>query len=123
MQNNERKKWHVSKGARNLIVLGVLSIVIATLTTGVSLAWYHLSGDIYLDRSRPGFMPDEEEVKKEEKTEDDYDFSKSGELTVDVLEEYLNRLNDEVQAIDEDKEPFSTKVLSDAELDIPKSEE
>ena len=43
-------------GAR-VVILGVVAIMIAVATTGVSLAVYHNSGDIYLDRSRPGFLP------------------------------------------------------------------
>ena len=50
----------MTTGGRNLVLLGVGSILIAFIMTGVSLAVYHNSGDIYLDRSRPGFLPDEE---------------------------------------------------------------
>ena len=56
----------MKKNRRNLIILGLLSVIIATVTTGVSLAVYHNSGDIYLDRSRPGFLPDEDEIEGEE---------------------------------------------------------
>jgi alpha-galactosidase/6-phospho-beta-glucosidase family protein len=45
--------------------------MIALATTGVSLAIYHNSGDIYLDRSRPGFLPDEQEIKQEEQKEEE----------------------------------------------------
>ena len=53
-------------GSRNLIILGVVSGIIALATTGVSLAVYHNSGDIYLDRSRPGYLPDKEEIEEED---------------------------------------------------------
>ena len=36
----------VEKGSRNLIILGIASMLIALSTTGVSLAIYHNSGDI-----------------------------------------------------------------------------
>lgn len=124
MENGEqKKKWHMRKGSRNLLIMGALSIAIALVTTSVSLAWYHGSGDIYLDRSRPGYMPDEEEVKDEEKVEEEYNFSKSGALSAEVLEEYLKKLDVEVRAIDADENPFGAKILSDAELDIPAAEE
>ena len=51
----------MSSGGRKLIILGIASALIALATTGISLAIYHNSGDIYLDRSRPGFLPDEDE--------------------------------------------------------------
>ena len=60
----EKKK--IPRGGWNLIIMGLISIVIATATTGISLAIYHNSGDIYLDRSRPGFLPDEEEIEEDD---------------------------------------------------------
>ena len=62
-KNDENKK--MEPGGRNLVLLGVLATLIAVITTGVSLMLYHNSGDIYLDRSRPGFLPDEEEAEDE----------------------------------------------------------
>ena len=38
------------KGGRNLVLLGIIAMVVAVLSTSVSLAIYHYSGDIYLDR-------------------------------------------------------------------------
>lgn len=123
MEEEQKNKWRMSRGARNLVLLGAISIAIATITTGVSLAWYHGSGDIYLDRSRPGYMPDEEEVKDEEDIDEEYYFSKSGKLSAEILEEYLKKLDVEVRAIDADETPFGAKILSDAELNIPEAEE
>lgn len=112
-----KKKLH--KGGRNLVILGVVSTIIALATTGVSLAIYHNSGDIYLDRSRPGFLPDEEEAEEDAKQEEEeYDFSKTGALSAAILQEYLEKLQVEVQAIDAYEEPFGSKILSDEELDI-----
>ena len=80
----------MTTGGRNLVLLGVASILITSLMTGVSLAIYHNSGDIYLDRSRPG----------------------------DILEEYLEKLKAELDTIDSYKEPFNVEALSDERLGI-----
>lgn len=103
-------------GGRNLIILGVLSAVVAVATTGVSLAIYHNSGDIYLDRSRPGFLPDEEEISDD--AEADYEFDKSGAITKEVIEDYLKNLEIEVKALKSYKDPFAADALSDEKLGI-----
>ena len=104
-------------GGKKLMILGLVSILIALATTGVSLAIYHNSGDIYLDRSRPGFLPDEEEIEVDE-PEEEYVFEKSGKITKEVVKEYLEKLQLEINEIDEYKEPFSEKALSDDTLGI-----
>ncbi len=109
----------MTKGARNLVILGAVSIAIAMGLTATSLAIYHYSGDIYLDRSRPGYLPDKAEVEKEEETEEGvYSFDKSGPVNKEVLEEYLEKLEVEVKALDEYQEPFSAEALSDERLGI-----
>jgi len=108
----------MTAGGRNLVLLGVASILITSLMTGVSLAIYHNSGDIYLDRSRPGFLPDEEELEEEEVVEDTYGFSKTGIISGDILEEYLEKLKAELDTIDSYKEPFNVEALSDERLGI-----
>ena len=112
----------MTKGGRNLFLLGVIAILIASLTTGVSLAIYHNSGDIYLDRSRPGFLPDEEEIEEGNEKEQEYVFSKTGKLSAEDLEEYLEKLDVDVKAIDAYENPFGAKVLSDEQLGIPAEE-
>lgn len=111
----------VEKGSRNLIILGIASMLIALSTTGVSLAIYHNSGDIYLDRSRPGYLPDEEEIedKNETQEDDEYDFQRDGVITKEGLGEYLENLEKEIKTIDEYKKPFGAEVLSDEHLGIP----
>lgn len=104
-------------GGKKLMILGLVSILIALATTGVSLAIYHNSGDIYLDRSRPGFLPDEEEIEDDE-PEEEYVFEKSGKITKEVVKEYLEKLQLEINEIDEYKEPFNEKALSDDTLGI-----
>lgn len=119
-QNNGKKK--MTHGGRNLVILGIASTVIAIVTTGVSLLVYHNSGDIYLDRSRPGYLPDEQEIEEEGEKEEEYIFEKSGKLTINVIEEYLEKLNAEVKAIDAYEKPFDEDVLSDERLGIPSAE-
>lgn len=113
------KKKQAKHSKWNLVILGVLSVVIATTTTGISLAIYHNSGDIYLDRSRPGYLPDEEEIEEEEEKEPEYVFEKTGKLTNEVIDEYLEKLDVEVKAIDAYEKPFEQGVLSDERLGIP----
>lgn len=109
-ETNER----TNRGGRRLVILTVVSIVISALLTTVSLAIYHYSGDIYLDRSRPGFLPDTEEVEDDEEDEEgNYKFEKSGNITKDVLDEYLEKLNIEIEALDEYQDPFDAEALSD----------
>ena len=56
MAEEENRIKKRTRGARNLMIMGVAAILVALATTGVSMAIYHNSGDIYLDRSRPGFL-------------------------------------------------------------------
>lgn len=119
--SKEKKKPKLKKGGRNLMILGLASAGIALVTTSISLAIYHNSGDIYLDRSRPGYLPDEAEVEEENENEEqeEYSLDKSGAMTMTVLEEYLKELEKEVQEMDSFKEPFGQNVLSNEQLGIP----
>ena len=112
----ERKR--TTRGGRNLIILGVVSILVACATTGVSLAIYHNSGDIYLDRSRPGYLPDEEEAEEEIEKEEEYNFEKSGKIDAKIIDEYLEAINIEAKAVDLYEKPFDATVLSDEHLGI-----
>lgn len=64
----------------------------AGVTTTASLMIYRSSGDIYLDRSRPGYLPDSEEVTEESAGPINYTFSENGELNASELDEYLKEL-------------------------------
>jgi hypothetical protein len=108
----------MTKGGRNLLILGLAASAIAVVTTSVSLAIYYYSGDIYLDRSRPGYLPDEEEVEEENTEEGEYDFSQSGQITEEVLDEYLEKLQVEIDAINVYTDPFGADALSDEKLGI-----
>lgn len=118
VEDDKERTDKKERGGRNLVLLGVFATLIAIVTTGVSLVIYHNSGDIYLDRSRPGFLPDEEEAE-EEKIEEDYVFSRSGKITAEVLDELLKNLDLEVQTIDSYNDQFNEGALSDDRLGIP----
>lgn len=109
-----------TRGGRNLILLGIISTIVACLTSGISLAIYHNSGDIYLDRSRPGFIPEEGNDDDKDPVPEVYVFEKSGKLTMTDIEEYLKNLDIEVKAIDSIANPFGPDILSDDSLGIDK---
>lgn len=105
-------------GKRNLIILGVGAILITVVTTGFSLWFYRSSGDIYLDRSRPGYLPDEEEAIDDSNANTSFIFSDTGELKKEDLNKYLEELkkiNDRIHAL---KDPYSPSPLSDESLGI-----
>lgn len=119
----EKKTSDNNFGARNLVLLGLISTVIAIATTALSLVIYHNSGDIYLDRSRPGFLPDEkEEEEREEQVNAKYTFSDTGDLDSQALDEYLNKIKPTQDSLSQLKNPFSEDSLSDESLGIPSSE-
>lgn len=108
----------MKNGSKNLLLLGCIAIFIALLTTGISLAVYHDSGDIYLDRSRPGFLPDEKEL---EKNEDNFSYTFSetgGEITDEEIEEYVDSLNVFKEKLNAVPNPFSLDSISDDSLGI-----
>lgn len=116
-----RKKREVAypvnpKPNYNLFFLGVGVVVIALVSTGVSVMIYHNSGDIYLDRSRPGFLPDEEEV--ENQPVEDYKLEDSGPLTKGVLEEYVLEYRDVLTDLDRLEKPYAADALTDRALGI-----
>lgn len=108
----------MTTGGRNLALLGAGAVLIAVITTVTSLLIYRETGDIYLDRSRPGYLPDEQEASKADDESTTYVFADSGELTAKDLEEYLQELNvvrAKLQAID----AYGGSALSDESLGIP----
>ena len=114
------KRSRLTPGARNLVILGVVATLIAITTTTIGLAIYHLSGDIYLDRSRPGYLPDEAEVEEEAEAQpEEYNFEKSGKIDAATLKEYLEHLSEELNAVDGYKNPYSSAPISDEHLGIP----
>lgn len=105
-------------GGRNLALLGLGATAIAIATTSVSLFIYRASGDIYLDRSRPGFMPDESEAATDTPAGDNYQFSDSGKLDANTLSEYLTEFNQVINSATDIKDPYSASALSDESLGI-----
>ena len=118
-RSNSRLVGRKRGGGTNLVLLGVISIALAVVATSVSLIIYHNSGDIYLDRSRPGFLPDEEEAQEEKTEEEEYSFSRNGKITGEVLDELLKNLDIEIQAVDAHNDQFNGTALSDELLGIP----
>ena len=117
MTEEERGNNRVN-GGRNLVILGVISTVVALVTTGFALAIYHNSGDIYLDRSRPGFLPDEDEIENDDTIEEEYDFNKVEKLDAEAIDVYLNQLNEMTKSIDAYGDSFNAGALSDEKLGI-----
>lgn len=115
-QAAEEEKPRQIHGGRNLMILGIGAIAIAMITTSVSLYFYRSSGDIYLDRSRPGFISDGE--KHDDEDEGDEDFSNEGEVTQEVLDEYLTELDSINGRLRAHENNFSADQLSDDALGI-----
>ena len=113
-QNQKPSKF--TPGSRNLFLLGVGAILITLITTFVSLKIYHDSGDIYLDRSRPGFLPEKEETEND-KEPGDYKLPDSGKITDEMLDEYLDHLKQEINRLNDfSDEPFGSAPLTDEAL-------
>ncbi len=109
------------RGRRNLIILGAGSILIAAITTIASLQIYRATGDIYLDRSRPGYIFEDEKHNEEDDQKES--FSNEGEINVEVIDEYLNELDTVIKRIDDSADDFSPEPLSDDSLNISLDEE
>jgi len=107
-----------SDGARRLVALSITAIFIAFITASISLFLYTTSGDIYLDRSRPGFISDDEPITDNEQTDSATTFSPDGSITKDALEEYLQKFDDLLEDITSDPDAFSSSALSDEALNI-----
>lgn len=106
-------------GGRNLALLGVCSVVIAILTTVFSLVIYHNSGDIYLDRSRPGFLPDEEEIEERgNEGKGEYKFDDFGAIKKEDVSEYKKEFEKIVEDVKKVDNPYSEEALSDESLGI-----
>ncbi|GEM_PF-228753 len=103
-------------GGRNLMLLVIIAITIALTTTSISLAIYRATGDVYLDRSRPGYIADDEVHS----TEDDgkETFANEGAITTKEIDEYLETLDLATKRIENSIDDFSSAPLSDETLDI-----
>ena len=104
------------RGRRNLIILAIGSGFIALATTVASLQIYRATGDIYLDRSRPGYIFDDEKHSEEDDQKES--FSNEGEITVEALDEYLKELDTVIKRVDDSASDYSLEPLSDDSLGI-----
>lgn len=108
-------------GGRNLCILGIGALIVAIITTSISLKIYHDTGDVYLDRSRPGFISDEEKHQTEESIKET--FSEDGAIDAKVLDEYLQKLEQMRKKSDDYIKDFTTNPLSDDQLGIEATDE
>lgn len=110
----------MEKTNKNILILGAASIAITIVLTAVSLVIYRKSGDIYLDRSRPGYLPDEEEIEANENEKQiTYTFPDSGVINDKVIDELLENLDEVIESLDKYTEPFASESLSDGVIGIP----
>lgn len=113
------KSPKLPRGSRNLILLGVIAIFIAGLTTGISILIYHYSGDMYLDSSRPGHLPEKKETEDEDDEETKYTVKDTGPLDAKTIDEFIYYYNDQLDRIKAIETPYSADPLSDESLGIP----
>lgn len=110
----------MEKSNRNIIILGVAATVITVVLTAVSMTIYRKSGDIYLDRSRPGYLPDEEEIEENENEKQfTYSFPDYGDINDGVIDEFLKNLDEVIETLDKYTEPFAPQSISDGVIGIP----
>lgn len=108
-------------GRKNLILLGLGAFLITVVATTIELYIYRSSGDIYLDRSRPGYLPDETEAEEETEVKSSYTYSDTGALDRKELDEYLKELKSIEKHLDQLPDPYSPEPLSDESLGIVES--
>lgn len=108
-------------GRKNLILLGLSAFLITVVATTIELYIYRSSGDIYLDRSRPGYLPDETEAEEETEVKSSYTYSDTGALDRKELDEYLKELKSIEKHLDQLPDPYSPEPLSDESLGIVES--
>lgn len=118
-----KSRWHLERGARNLVFLGVGAILLALVTTSLELLIYRDTGDIYLDRSRPGYLPDAEEAEEDNEVEATYAYPDNGPLNADEFDEYLSKLKEIDDSIQKINNPYSAGPLSDESLGIQSGEQ
>ena len=116
VENSEEESMHSIHGGRNLMILGFSAIIISVITTAISLIVYRATGDIYLDRSRPGFISEDETDDKSYDAKEK--ISTDGEVTSGTIEEYLNQLDSVRGRIDNLSGTFDPDPLDDDALAI-----
>lgn len=112
----QEEKQRVIHGGRNLMLLGIGSAIVALITTAISIFIYRYTGDIYLDRSRPGYIAEGE--KHDDEDDGDEDFSNEGVVDKKVLDEYLKELESIEGRINAHENNFDAEPLTDDALGI-----
>jgi hypothetical protein len=103
-------------GGRNLIILGLSAVLIAIVSTAASLQIYRSTGDIYLDRSRPGYISDGEKHSEEDDQKEN--FSNEGEITKSAIDEYFKEFDKITNRISESSDDFLLDAINDDSLGI-----
>ena len=120
--NGKIKKKTLKEGTNiNLGILAVAAALIALITTSISLYIYKATGDIYIDRSRPGYISKEEEGKVSDdgsKKTSVYEFSSEGEINQKVLKKYLEKFESIQTKTQDPDSDFNETPLSDESLGI-----
>ena len=120
--NGKIKKKTQKEGTNiNLGILAVATALIALITTSISLYIYKATGDIYIDRSRPGYISKEEEGKVSDdgsKKTSVYEFSSEGEINQKVLKKYLEKFESIQTKTQDPDSDFNETPLSDESLGI-----
>ena len=120
MTNEEEKGKKPIRGGRNLVIMGLGAIGIALITTSISLYFYS-KGDIYIDRSRPGYISEDE--KHNDADDEKENYSNEGAITKEALDEYLKDLDDVSERIESTQNDFGPDPLSDSNLMITSNDE
>lgn len=118
MKPEPEEEKQKNSSARNLTIFGITAIVLALISSGISLFVYNFTGDIYLDRSRPGFISEIEDDDNNADKNEEVAFPADGIITDEDLTDYLFQLDARVQEITSDSDAFSADALSDEGLNI-----
>lgn len=106
----------LKSGGRNLLILSGTCVIVAIITTSISLFIYRKTGDVYLDRSRPGYISEDEEKNDNKNAKPE--FNDDGPVNEEQLDLYLKELDNAKKNIDESKDGFSSNALSNNSLGI-----
>ena len=120
MSSDDGKENKPIHGGRNLILLGLGAIAIALFTTSISIYFYS-KGDIYIDRSRPGYISEDEKHDDSDDRQEKY--SNEGAITEKSLNEYLEELDRVTERIEASHHDFEPDPLSDEDLMITSNDD
>ncbi len=108
-------------GGRNLLILGFGAFAIALITTTISMYIYRSTGDIFLDRSRPGYISEDEKHHAEDDIKET--FANEGEIDAAAIDEYIRELDVITGRINAASGDFSLEPISDETLNIEEKPE